>query len=144
MGNRAVCEALKALSYDHSNQIRFTHLVLAAPDIDADTFRELSKMLKRLSTRVTLYESSNDKALRASKTLHGNPRAGEPLLIIPGLDTIDASAVDTDFLGHSYFGDSWPLLSDIHAILTKDDPPGRRFGLQEMQHPNGRYYAFRA
>jgi esterase/lipase superfamily enzyme len=143
MGNRAVCDALKALSYDPNSNLRFNHLVLAAPDIDADTFRELAATLQRLSGRITLYESSKDKALQASKKIHGNPRAGEPLLVIPGLDTIDASAVDTDFLGHSYFSDNWPLLSDIHSILFKDDPPAERFGLTEMQHPDGKYYAFR-
>jgi esterase/lipase superfamily enzyme len=144
MGNRAVCDALKALSYDSNSNLKFNHLVLAAPDIDADTFRELAATLQRLSGRITLYESSKDKAIQASKKIHGNPRAGEPLLVIPGLDTIDASAIDTDFLGHSYFSDNWPLLSDIHSILFKDDPPAERFGLMEMQHPNGKYYAFRA
>jgi esterase/lipase superfamily enzyme len=144
MGNRAVCDALKALSYDTTSQLRFNHLVLAAPDIDADTFRELAATLQRLSARITLYESSKDKALFASKALHGNPRAGEPLLVIVGLDTIDASAIDTNFLGHSYFSDSYPLLSDIHSILFDDKPPSGRFGLYEIQHAAGKYYAFRA
>jgi esterase/lipase superfamily enzyme len=129
MGNRAVCEALKALSYDTASQLKFSHLVLAAPDIDADTFREPALMLQRLSTRITLYQSSKDKALIASKAPHGNPRAGEPILIILGLDAIDASSIDTDFLRHSYFSDTWPLLSDIHSILFKDELPASRFGL---------------
>ena len=144
MGNRAVCDALKLLSYDPACQLKLTHLVLAAPDIDADTFRELAAMLQKLSARITLYESSKDLALLASKKLHGNPRAGEPLLILPGLDTIDASAIDTDFLGHSYFSDTWPLLSDIHSILFEDQPPERRFGLAAREDPVGKYYAFRA
>jgi esterase/lipase superfamily enzyme len=143
MGNRGVCDALKALSYDRTSQLRFTHLVLAAPDIDADTFQELASTLQRLSGRVTLYESSQDKAIWASKKIHGNPRAGEPLLVVAGMDTIDASAIDTDFLGHSYFSDNWPLLSDIHSILFKDEPPSGRFGLVEMEHEDGKYYAFK-
>ena len=100
-------------------------------------------MLQRLSGHVTLYESNNDKALKASRTIHGYPRAGEPLLIIPGIDVIDASAIDTDFLGHSYFSDNWPLLSDIHAILHKDEPPSSRFGLAENEHAEGKYFSFR-
>jgi esterase/lipase superfamily enzyme len=144
MGNRAVCDALKILSSDPGCNLKFNHLVLAAPDIDADTFRELAATLQRLSGRITLYESSKDKAMQASKKIHGNPRAGEPLLVIPGLDTIDASAIDTDFLGHSYFSDSRPLLSDIYQILSKDTPPAERFGLKEMDHASGKYYAFRA
>jgi esterase/lipase superfamily enzyme len=144
MGNRAVCEALKALSYDTTSQLKFSHLVLAAPDIDADTFCELASMLQRITARITLYESSKDKALFASKALHGNPRAGEPILVIPGLDAIDASAIDTNFLGHSYFSDNYPLLSDIHSILFRDEPASSRFGLHPLEHANGRYYAFRA
>jgi esterase/lipase superfamily enzyme len=143
MGNRVVCDALKALSHQPNVGLRFNHLVLAAPDIDADTFQELAATLQKLSGRITLYESSQDKAIRASKKIHGYPRAGEPLLVIPGLDTIDASAIDTDFLGHSYFSDNWPLLSDIHSILLRDEPPSRRFGLVGRRHKNGIYYAFR-
>lgn len=143
MGNRAVCEALSNLSRDPAASLRLTHLVLAAPDIDAQTFAELAYALQRLSTRITLYESVNDKALQASRRIHGNPRAGEPLLVLPGLDTIDASLIDTDFLGHSYFSDNWPLLSDIHSILVHDESPDQRFGLIAMQDTQGNYYSFR-
>jgi esterase/lipase superfamily enzyme len=144
MGNRAVCEALAHIAERPDGQLRFNHLVLAAPDIDADTFRELAESLKRLSGRITLYESSKDKAIRASKKIHGSPRAGEPILVIPGLDTIDASAINTDFLSHSYFSDNWPLLSDIYSILASDKAPADRFGLAEMTDTQGRYYAFRS
>ncbi len=144
MGNRAVCDALRSLSLNPAHTLKLTHLVLAAPDIDAGTFQQLAATLQRLSARITLYESSHDKAILASRKIHGNPRAGEPLLVIPGLDTIDASAIDTDFLGHSYFSDNWPLLSDIHSLLANNEPPSHRFGLEERQHPVGPYYAFRA
>jgi esterase/lipase superfamily enzyme len=143
MGNRAVCDALKAFSYDPSNRLKFNHLILAAPDIDAETFQELATLLQRLAARITLYESSKDKALFASKKIHGNARAGEPLLIVPGLDTIDASLIDTDFLGHSYFSESWPLLSDIHSLLFNDELASQRFGLTTIDTKDGQYYAFR-
>lgn len=52
---------------------RVSFLVLAAPDIDADTFRELAESLERVSGHITLYASSEDKAIRASKKLHMNP-----------------------------------------------------------------------
>jgi hypothetical protein len=35
------------------------------------------------------------RALRLSKQFHGYPRAGEAIIVLPELDTIDASAVDT-------------------------------------------------
>jgi esterase/lipase superfamily enzyme len=143
MGNRAVCEAIRSLSHDPALQLKLTHLVLAAPDIDAATFAELAATLRKHSARVTLYESSNDKALMASKKLHGNPRAGEPLLVIEGMDTINASAVDTDFLGHSYWCDEWVVMSDIHSILALDQPATTRFGLEVRANETGPYYEFR-
>ena len=143
MGNRAVCDAIRALSFDKTSRIKFKHLLLAAPDVDADTFQELAAVLQGLSGRITIYESSRDKAIQASKKVHGNPRVGEPLFILPGMDTIDATAIDTDFLGHSYFSDNWPLLSDMHSILFDDKPPSLRFGLTPLDHKGGKYYAFK-
>ena len=145
MGNRAVCDALKTLSYRKPSTagLLLQHLVLAAPDIDADTFRELAAAIKAMSGRVTLYESSKDKALLLSKRLHQNPRAGEPLLIVADVDTIDASEMHTDFLAHSYFSESWPLLSDIHTLISTDTPPSGRFGLQATNDAAGLYYVFR-
>ena len=146
MGNRAACEALKGISRNPVPGLEFQHVILAAPDIDAETFAELSVALKRVSQRVTLYASANDKALKLSKVLHGNPRAGEAgdgLLILPHVDTIDASAISTDFLAHSYFGDRWPLLADIQMLLVEDKPPASRFGLLEVVHTAGTYYRFK-
>jgi esterase/lipase superfamily enzyme len=143
MGNRAVCEALRLLSYDPGYHLQLNHLVLAAPDIDAETFAELSRLLRRLSTNITLYESRNDKALLASKKIHGYVRAGEPLLVLEGLDTVDASAIDTDFLGHSYFSSDYALLSDIHSMLASDEPAAGRIGLSLRESASGSYYEFR-
>ena len=143
MGNRAVCEALKNISFDPASGLHLHNLILAAPDIDADTFGELAANLRKVSERITLYQSSKDKAIAISKRIHGNLRAGEPLLVIPGVDTIDASSIDTDFLGHSYFSDKWSLLSDIHALIANDTAPPR-FGLESLKNTLGPYYSFRA
>ena len=142
MGNRVVCEALRILSADPGNPMQLHHLILAAPDIDAATFAELSRLLRKQSINITLYESRNDKALLASKKIHGYVRAGEPLLVLEGLDTVDASAIDTDFLGHSYFSSDYALLSDIHTMLFSDEPAARRIGLNLKQNASGAYYEF--
>jgi esterase/lipase superfamily enzyme/uncharacterized protein YegL len=147
MGNRAVCDALKALSHRElkNANVILNHLVLAAPDIDADTFRELAAALKNLSRRITLYASSKDKAIRISQMLHKNPRAGAlPLVIVPGIESIDASEMGTDFFLHSYFSDNWPLLSDIYSLLSDDKPAASRFGLRESRTADGTYYIFSA
>lgn len=145
MGNRAVCDALKSLSLNRQGRsnLLLHHLVLAAPDIDADTFQEMAAALAEMSGHVTLYTSSKDKAIRFSQTLHGNRRAGlPPPVIVPGVTSIDASQMGKGWLRHSYFTDNWPLLSDIHALLSADTPPAQRFGLREMISEDGVYYVF--
>lgn len=146
MGNRAVCEALRSLSLQRPATPGFLlhQLVLAAPDIDTDTFREMASALKTMSGHITLYASSRDKAIQLSRKLHDNPRAGAPPLVIAaGMDSVDASKVDTDFLAHSYFSNTWALLSDIHQLLESDTPAAKRFGLRAATGPDGVYFAFR-
>jgi esterase/lipase superfamily enzyme len=147
MGNRAVCDALKALSYfapDTPERKVFHHVILAAPDIDADVFRQLADGLKRVSQTITLYASSKDKAIALSSRLHKNPRAGTlPLVLLPFLESIDASDVETDFLAHGYFAGNWPLLADIFELITADKPAASRFGLQTKRSTEGPYYAFK-
>ena len=64
-------------------------------------------------------------------------------MIVPGVECIDASEMGTDFLLHSYFSDNWPLLSDLHELLSDDKPAANRFGLKETSCADGIYYAFR-
>ena len=88
--------------------------------------------MKRASSQVTLYASSADLALMASKQANGFRRAGDasPLTIVPGIDTVDASTLATDFLGHSYFGDHVSVISDIRCLLSGTTPDGR-YGLSK-------------
>jgi esterase/lipase superfamily enzyme len=148
MGNRALSNALAQIATAQASQFRphFRQVVLTAPDIDVDTFKALAVSLKSTADRVTLYASANDRALRTSKALNGYPRAGDvsgQVVIISGVDTIDVSAVDTDFIGHSYYGDLKSLLSDIFSLLSDGKPPGQRFGLQEIIVAAGTYWRFR-
>lgn len=140
MGNRAVCNALEALSQRATPNLH--HVVLTAPDVDADVFRNVVKAFKTLPKTVTLYASSKDKAIEASKVVNGAPRAGEPIVIIPGIDSIDASAVETDFLAHGYFSGTRSVLSDIYNLL-QDQPAKSRFDLTPDQHDDGDYYRFK-
>lgn len=147
MGNRAVCDALKALSYSQSEraQALLHHLVLAAPDIDAETFRQLASALRQVSDRITLYASGKDKALAASAKLHKYPRAGGvPVMVLSEVESIDASAVGTDFLAHSYFASTYPLLADIYELLSDDKPASMRFALRAITGVTGVYYRFKA
>jgi esterase/lipase superfamily enzyme len=110
MGNRAVTAAMSAIARDHSGlPPMFKQVFLAAPDIDVGVFRQLARTFPAAAERVTLYASSRDEALVASKRFHSGPRAGDTgtvITIVPKVDTIDATAVDTGLLGHSYYGDN--------------------------------------
>ena len=134
MGNRAMTAALSQISTE-VNPARFPlfdQVVLAAPDVDADLFRrELAPRLATVSQNVTLYASSDDQALVASKKIHGGyPRAGESgddLLVIPYVETIDVSGIDLSLLGHSYYGNSEFILRDLFGLV--------RDGLSASQRP---------
>jgi esterase/lipase superfamily enzyme len=132
MGNRALTRALIELQNENFyNSFVFNQIILAAPDIDADIFlRDIAPRITNCSSRITLYASSQDKALAMSRNLRGNTnRAGESgdhIICYTGIDTIDASRVEGNFWGHSYFADSEPLLHDMYMLITHGHPPGKR------------------
>lgn len=108
----------------------FDQIVLAAPDIDADVFREqIAPAMAEHSQRTTLYCSNTDWALVASNTFNDGRRAGDSsagIMIVTGADTVDASGIDTALLGHSYYGDCLPLLNDVRMLLEENLPPQER------------------
>jgi len=147
MGNRALTSALKELFYELDAECpRFHDVVLTAPDIDAETFRrDLAPAVIRTARRVTLYASSNDEALVLSKKVHGYARAGdsgEYLVVVPGMDTIDVSEVDTSLLGHSYYGNNHTVLADLYDLLREWKPPEQRKFLRSMHLGSLRYWTF--
>ena len=123
IGNRGLTKAIVELMYEKPELGKnIKEIILAAPDIDAEVFKNdiAPKMISKIEKPITLYVSSDDLALKASKALHGNPRAGESgdsLVILKGVETIDASGVDTSFLSHSYFADTNSIISDIFDLI---------------------------
>jgi len=131
MGNRALTSALQTIAYEMREEPpMFREVLLTAPDIDADVFkRDIAPAIVRTAERVTLYASSNDEALILSKQVHGYPRAGDSgqgLVVVPGIDTIDVSTVDTSLLGHSYYGDNRSVIADMVDLLREAKPPDQR------------------
>jgi esterase/lipase superfamily enzyme len=124
----------------------FREVILTAPDIDADVFRrDIAPAIVKTAHRVTLYASSNDEALVMSKKVHGYPRAGDSgsqLVIVPGIDTIDVSSVDTSLLGHSYYGSNGTVLADLLDLLHDSKPPLQRRWLRPRQLGEMLYWAF--
>lgn len=63
-------------------------------------------------------------------------------MTIDGVDSIDVSAVDTSFLGHSYYGDNTSVISDIRRLLQTGLAPDRRCGLASAAGAVLRYWTF--
>lgn len=137
MGNRALTRAVAALLAEKPElRARLTEVILAAPDIDAEVFRrDIAPALAATRRPVTLYASSTDLALIASKEVHGYPRAGDAgpgLVVVPGIETVDATRVDTSLLGHSYFAEEKSVLYDIFNLIRDGKRADERLGLRRV------------
>jgi esterase/lipase superfamily enzyme len=128
MGSEVIAKALSLMTAADSLP-RFNQVVFAAPDIDARVFRrEILPALTNRAARVTLYASTDDEALRASRSLNGVWRlglGGDSLTVVRGMDTIDASRVRADVLGHTLFGNQ-AFLADLAVLLAEGRSPAER------------------
>ncbi|TQD47628.1 alpha/beta hydrolase, partial [Marilutibacter aestuarii] len=145
MGTRGVTRALRNLVARRPDlRGRFRGIILAAPDIDAKVFREqLAPAMHLASGRVTLYASSEDLALKASRQVNRGPRAGdssEGVMLVDGIDTIDVSGVDQSILAHSYFMESDQVMGDIRQMLRGNLPAAERKPLQTVKLREGVFW----
>jgi esterase/lipase superfamily enzyme len=146
MGNRLVAETMASMSAPTvPGRARLRQIVFAAPDVDAATFKDLAQQFHGKADRYTLYASSRDKAIEASRLIHRYPRAGDSgvdLVIVDPVDTIDATAIDTSMVGHSYYGENKSVLSDLFELIRRDTRPEGRFGLVAKTKYGSRYWLF--
>jgi esterase/lipase superfamily enzyme len=149
MGNRIVAGALRSRVIKKEETKHIREVLLAAPDINAELFRTAiaPQLAAMQGTRTTIYASSSDLALRASKVVHGFRRVGETIggvFVYPGLDTIDASGAATMIreYGHSYLMDSASVLKDVRAIIEQKLAAKQR-GLPEMGRAPDLYWQLR-
>lgn len=138
MGNRIVGHGLQAHVDKGKSTAHIKELLLAAPDVNADLFKSTiaPRLAQMRGTRTTIYASSSDLALMASKVVHGFRRVGESsggVLVFNGMDTVDASNASPSMrnLGHSYLVDSTSVLKDLHAIIASK-LAARSRGLTQM------------
>ncbi len=126
MGSEVVSRAVSILG---DSVPPITQAVFAAPDVDARFFRrEVLPRLVPKAKRITVYASNEDEALRASRVLNGVWRlglGGDSLVVLKDMDTIDATRVRGDFLGHTLFING-SVLADLHELLANDRAPGDR------------------
>lgn len=143
MGNRALLAALGQLALEGQGKALqvFKQVIFAAPDVAQNDFKQQTAQIARWSPHLTLYVSTHDQALLLSRRLHsGLTRAGdaEPApLVVPGLDTVDVSAVSTEFLGHTYYGDCKSVVADIIEVFRNRLVPR---GLERATSVAGSYW----
>jgi esterase/lipase superfamily enzyme len=151
MGNSPLLGALLSLARTPGPlQGKVNQVILAAPDISVDEFRQVADSVTAVGRRFTLYASGTDKAMLASREVRrGVPRIGDVTeagpIIVPKIDTLDATAVSMDVLSlnHSAFAETEELIKDLSAILkTGDAPFVRNNKLIEKHVPNGIYWLF--
>lgn len=146
MGNRVLTGALCEIDATvRGGGKLFNQVVLAAPDIDATIFKtQIAPEIVAKAHRTTLYASSKDLALYASRQFNGLARAGDvgdEVVVVPGIETIDASAGDCSLLGHCYYGDSVSILQDIQKLLL-DQPAQSRPFLYPVPYNGATYWMF--
>lgn len=146
MGNRGLTRAIVEVMEAHPElRTKIKEIILAAPDIDADVFKNeiAPQMVTGTKKPITLYVSSDDLALKASRLLHGKPRAGDAgdtMVILNGVETIDATGIDTSFLSHSYFADTNSIISDIFDLIESGKRALNRKQLLEVRLSNNTYF----
>ncbi|AYG48297.1 alpha/beta fold hydrolase (plasmid) [Pseudomonas sp. Leaf58] len=148
MGTRALSRSIASIgAEDPASARKIRGVILAAPDIDAVVFkRDIAPKLIGTGRNVTMYASSNDEALGLSKKIHGYQRAGDTkgeLVIVSGMDTIDASNVDTSLVGHTYYGDNRSIISDMYYLLKSQLPVQDRAGLSSAGKAPALYWVFK-
>jgi esterase/lipase superfamily enzyme len=149
MGNRVLIGALEQIQRRKPTTPSppLSQIAMLAPDVDAELFRRAVSKIAGTARRLTLYASSADAALKLSQQHGGYKRAGQAgrdLIVVNGIDTIDATTVETSALGlfHSYYADSSTLLADLFNLF-RNRPPDERFGLRGVRKQNAKYWEFR-
>jgi esterase/lipase superfamily enzyme len=153
MGNQLLLAALRDIKRNAPPGVVVSEVILAAPDVDRDTFEFVAKEIKGVSRGITLLAASNDRALEISRQFWGGvPRAGDvPAagpVIVPGVDTIDITTTSTSVfsLNHSGYAEQPMLLGDIRTLLRLGERPlGKAMpSLELVKTDKGSYWRYPA
>ena len=160
MGAQVVVDAFTLL---HDNpdladvNTEFSQVVLTAPDVSRNLFNQQFKHeIADLADHLTVYVSSNDRALIVSRLLNREARAGESTigpdqyaealelaqLIEPYNDQIalvDVTPVNRTRNFHNFYVESPEFFDDLFLRLTTDDPPQSR-RIHPVVAPDERVY----
>ena len=122
-------------------------MILAAPDIDSDEFRTIiapAHAKDRQPLHALRVGPRRGPGRLAAGPLRG-PRAGDAghgLVVVPGIDTIDVTAIDTSPWGHTYYGSSDPVLRDLGLVIMQGVLPPHRGWLLPAEAGGLPYWVF--
>lgn len=144
MGHQVVLPALNLLGKENGNLFSekklVNELILSAPDYEINEFQNNVDSIKKLTKRITLYCSYNDKAMVASSTINNNERLGA-CANVEGVDTINVSLIDdkTFGTGHSYYAGR-EIITDVFQVLLGLEVEKRLFMKKSEPNSTEKYY----
>ena len=160
MGGQVVVDAF-GLLYQEDDladaETEIEDVVLTAPDVDHDEFNNQFKQeIKALARNLTVYVSSNDRALLMSRIINRGKRLGESTLnpdqleeavrvanlVEPGTDLItlvDVTPVNRTRNFHNFSLETPEFFDDLFLRLTNTDTPRSR-PIYQIEAPNGAVY----
>ena len=160
LGAQVVADAFGILYQDQSfadAEVEFEDVVLTAPDVDHAAFDERFKdEVLALADKLTVYVSSNDRALVLSRIINRSPRRGESTLspdqleeairiaelIEPGedhMDLIDVTPVNRTRNFHSFSLETPEFFDDLYLRLANSEVPDSRL-LYQIKTEDGEVY----
>jgi len=160
MGGQVVADAFKVL-YAHADladaEKELDHVVLTAPDVDHAEFNERFKdEIKAFANDLTVYVSSNDRALLMSRLINRGTRLGESTLSTDQLaeaeslsrlvepdsnliSLVDVTPVNRTRNFHNFSLETPEFFDDLYLRLTSDDTPRNRL-IYRVQTPEESVY----
>ena len=161
MGGQVVADAFSLL-YQHADladaQPEIEDVVLTAPDVDHEQFdAQFKQEITALAKHLTVYVSSNDRALLVSRIINRGARRGESTLspeqlqeavrvsglVEPGNDRItlvDVTPVNRTRNFHNFSLETPEFFDDLFLRLVNTETPRNRL-LYHVQAPNGAVYS---
>jgi esterase/lipase superfamily enzyme len=127
MGSRGIVDALKLRTDDSA---RFKSIVLIAPDIRRDVFRENVQMLQEKVSDITVFMSDTDLALWLSTTVNVSGRLGlakEFPIDVQHVSVVDVTSTgNSDISGHLYHLHNPAVIEDLQVLLGVRPPDTQR------------------
>jgi esterase/lipase superfamily enzyme len=165
MGAQVVADALHLLYQEADlagSEAEIENVVLTAPDISMGRFDDQFKEeIGALTENLTVYVSSNDRALLASRIVNRERRRGESTLdssdvtqemleeaiqvaelVEPGnelVTLVDVTPVNRTINFHNFYLESPEVFNDLFLRLVNRDPPSSRV-LYPLQNRDGAIY----